>query len=60
MPDKEGTDVPNNKIPKMCDCRPKYEKLLQELHTRLEEEHKADKAKALKEFSEKVSDMIEF
>lgn len=38
-----------------CDCSIKYEKLLKELHARLKEEHEADKEKALKDFSDKVS-----
>lgn len=58
MQEKKDNDVTSNKIGKTCECSTKYENLLREVHTRLEEEHKADKAKALKEFSDKVCNLM--
>ncbi|XP_055948994.1 zinc finger MYND domain-containing protein 11-like isoform X1 [Argiope bruennichi] len=50
--DKDLDKNPNNE--KTCDCSAKYEKAIQDLHIRLEEEHKKDKSRALKEFSENL------
>ncbi|KFM77504.1 Zinc finger MYND domain-containing protein 11, partial [Stegodyphus mimosarum] len=52
-PQKSKEDS-NDKMKKTCDCSRRYDKLLKDLRTQLDEEHKEDKAKALKEFSDKL------
>ncbi|GBN88164.1 Zinc finger MYND domain-containing protein 11 [Araneus ventricosus] len=54
-PSDKGLDKnANNKLEKACDCGAKYDKAIKDLHTRLEEEHKKDKNRTLKEFSENL------
>ncbi|GFT07275.1 zinc finger MYND domain-containing protein 11 [Nephila pilipes] len=53
-PEKTTEESVDKKGEKTCDCSSKYEILMKQLRERLEQEHKEDIERALKEFAENV------